>query len=197
MINIDTHPLEKMKAWIELEKMKGSENPNRIVLATTSEDNVPHSRIVAIREITNQGILFFTQRETQKVKELSINPHASMTLWLPQQQRQVILEGCVKPLTLAENRYYWTTIPREQQLRFTAYAPISSQPIPSLTLLSEKYEDLKSTFKDRDIPMSDYYCGFHTIASSMCFYTLGSEHFSEVIRFEYRHGKWSQNLLSP
>lgn len=50
MIDMDTHPLEKMKAWIESEKMRGSENPNRIVLATTSQDHIPHSRIAALSQ---------------------------------------------------------------------------------------------------------------------------------------------------
>ncbi|CUI16118.1 conserved hypothetical protein [Candidatus Protochlamydia naegleriophila] len=197
MIHIDTcHPLEKMKAWIESEKAMGSDNPNRVVLATSSQD-IPRSRIVAIREITGEGIVFFTQRETRKARDLSINPRVSMTLWLAQQQRQVVLEGYVKALTDEENLFYWRTIPREQQLRFTAYAPISSHAIPSPTTLSEKYRDLKSAFENRDIPMSDHYCGFHAIAISMCFYTLGSEEFSEVLHFEYCHGKWKQQLLSP
>ncbi len=198
MVNSEEEdPLVKMNNWIEKEKTLGSGNPNRIVLATTSPNGIPHSRIIAIREITPQGILFFTQQGTKKVIELTQNPYASATLWLAQQQRQVVLDGFVKSLTSQENMNFWEEMPREQQLRFSAYAPTSSQPIQSLSILDTQFHDLEKKFAKSSVPMSPYYCGFHFISEFIYFYTLGSNSFSEVLKYEQYQGKWRKQLLSP
>lgn len=51
-------PIKKMKEWLETEKQLGSPDPDRIVLATASSTGKVHSRVVAMREITEAGILF-------------------------------------------------------------------------------------------------------------------------------------------
>jgi pyridoxamine 5'-phosphate oxidase len=191
------NPLELIQIWLENEKLLGSTLPARVVLATATTDGIPHSRTVAIREISDKGIIFFTQKGTRKVIEISQNPHASMTLWLPMQQKQVILDGIISPLTSQNNLHYWKTIPREQQIRFFTYAPLSGQSIPSLTILEEQARQLTDRFKNQDIPMSGYYCGFHLIASSIFFYTLGSHTFSEVYEYQYHDEQWAKQMLSP
>ncbi|OAI48815.1 hypothetical protein AYO45_00640 [Gammaproteobacteria bacterium SCGC AG-212-F23] len=132
-------PISKMNEWLSKEKALGSMNPDRVVLATATKEGIPHSRIVAIREISPEGVLFFTQKGTRKVYELHGNPKASMTLWLPMQQRQVILDGIIQILTFEENIQYWKTMLRERQLRFSAYAPTSGKAIRSLDEIENKY----------------------------------------------------------
>jgi len=190
-------PLIKMREWMETEKILGSANADRVVLATCSPEGTPHSRIVAIREITSEGILFFTQRSSRKVAELEHNPRASMTLWLALQQRQVILDGIVKPLTNNENEKFWAALPRERQLRFSAYAPTSGQVIDSLSVLEDQLDALTKKFSGNEIPMSSHYCGFHLIAATMYFYTLGDNVFSESLKFERRQNAWDKQLVSP
>ena len=124
-------PYTKMQEWLDKENDLGSENPNRVVLATATSNGIPHSRIVAVREISPKGILFFTQQGTRKVAEITENPHASMTLWLAMQQREVIIDGIIEALAQDENKYYWETMSRERQLRFSTYSPVSTQPIGS------------------------------------------------------------------
>ncbi len=191
------YPIDKINEWLKLEKEMGSTNPDRVVLATVSAAGVPHSRVVAIREINNDGILFFTQKGTQKVAELKQQPIASMTLWLAMQQREIIFEGLVHPLSQKENQHYWSGMPHERQLRFAAYAPTSLQPIESIQVIDDKYADLKNAYQDKEIPMSEFYCGFRLVPDSILFYTLGVERFSEVIRCTRLDEGWEQQTLSP
>ena len=190
-------PFNKISDWLKQEKDAGSTNPDRAVLATTASDNVPHSRVVAIREITTDGVLFFTQRGTKKVAELTGNPHASMTFWLAMQQREIILDGAVNALSVEENQLYWLTMPHDRQVRFSTYAPTSNQPINSTAELAQKYSALLQEFDNKLVPMSKFYCGFRLTPNTICFYTLGSESFSEVIRYIRNNNTWDEQLLSP
>jgi pyridoxamine 5'-phosphate oxidase len=186
-----------IQEWLENEEKQGSTNPNRGVLATADQSAIPHSRVVALREISEKGILFFTQQATQKVYEINENPYASMTIWLAQQQRQIILNGNVISLTQEENNAYWETMQKDRQLRFTAYAPTSAQPIDALTKLNQHYEELCLKYKDRKIPMSPFYCGFRLTPNEIYFYTLGYDSFSSFIKYKNNVNGWKQELLSP
>lgn len=189
-------PFNLTQDWLEKEVSKGSIYPNRMVLATAGKDAIPHSRIVAIKEIVNQSIVFFTQRETRKVKEMQENPRVSATIWLPLQQREIIFDGNVEALSKDENVSYWKNMMHENQLRFSTYAPVSSLPINSLQELENKYQVLKNQFKDQAVPMSEYYCGYRLIPETIVFYTLGSETFSEVYRYQIVDGEWVKQLVS-
>lgn len=50
--------------------LAGTLNPRQAVLATCAKEAIPHARVVAIREINERGLLFFTQKGTRKFNEL-------------------------------------------------------------------------------------------------------------------------------
>lgn len=190
-------PFLKIKKWLEIEKSRGSANPDCIVLATAAMDAVPHSRIVAIKEISDSSVLFFTQPSTRKALEMKENPVASATLWLPLQQREVIMDGKIHPLSNEENEAYWEQLPRERQLRFTSYAPTSGQPIESLEILNQKQAALAATHPSGQVPMNNLYCGYRLEIHTFYFYTLGGDSFSEYIQFKRVADHWQKQLLSP
>lgn len=189
-------PFDKMLSWLKQEEDLNSPNPYNIVLATGSGVAI-HSRIVAIREITVKGILFFTQKGSRKVAEIMENPNASMTLWLPLQQREVVVDGATYFLNQNENAIYWETLSRERQLRFSTYAPISGKVIQSAEELQQRYSALDEQYKDKAIPMSECYLGVRLVPHTFYFYTLGKDHFSEVIKYDFEYDKWHCTLHAP
>lgn len=191
------HPTHTINTWLEKEIALGSASPNRIILATASKDAIPSARVVAIREINESGILFFTQRGTRKVRELNVNEHVSAVLWLPLQQRQVTIEGIAKPISNEENLQYWQTMPHERQLRFCAYAPTSGQVIESPTTLEDTFQVITQRYKDTTVPMSEFYCGYRITPTLINFYTLGSDSFSEVKRYITIDDAWKEEIISP
>lgn len=193
-------PFNLMADWLAQEAKSGSVNPDRAVLSTVTSAGIPHSRVVAIKAIEDESesVLFFTQRGTRKFVELTENPQVSMTFWFAMQQRQIILEGVAKPLSLQENEMYWRALPRERQLRFSSYAPTSGKAIDSLVELDKKLVVLKQQYQDfPSLPMSEFYCGFRVFPDTLYFYTLGSESFSEMIKYAKNTSGWNHQLLSP
>lgn len=188
-------PIKRIINWIDEEKKLGSQEAGSVVLATASSSGEVHSRVVAMREITKSGVLFFTQKRSRKAKDLSENPSASMTLWLPLRQREVVLDGVVEKLTQNENEPYWKALPRERQLRFLTYE--SGKPIDTLNSLQCDYERLDREFYNKEIPINDCYCGYRLIPNKIYFYTLGQDSFSEVNHYVLADGSWDEKLVSP
>lgn len=162
-------PIALLTTWISEELERGAPNPQHATLSTTGKDSIPHGRVIAIREINEQGLLFFTQRGTRKVVEMTYNPMVSLTFWFELFEREVMIDGSARPLSESENQAYWDTYPSFAQIRFHSYAPTSSHVIPSKQLIENKRKILISRFQDKSLPMSEYYCGFRVIPTRMVF----------------------------
>jgi pyridoxamine 5'-phosphate oxidase len=190
-------PYQMLDAWLEEEKASGAPNPKQAVLSTTTSQPVPHARVVAIREISDKGLLFFTQRGTRKVAEMKDNPKCCLTFWFELKQRQVIIEGIIEALSEQENDAYWQSYPKEARLRFYAYAPTSGQPISSKEILEDKRRQLTDSYKDKTIPISPDYCGFRIKPNRFCFYAYCTPELSDTYEYVIHDGAWRKQILSP
>lgn len=190
-------PIEHLTQWLQNEHSAGAPNPQHAVLSTANRDAVPHCRVVAIREMNDQGLLFFTQRNTKKVAEINMNPFASMTFWFELLSREVIIEGVIEPLTEVENEQYWQNYPREAQIRFHSYAPTSAQPIRDKQELEEKREQIRQQYTNQPVPLSPLYCGFRLKPTRFIFYAYRSDELSDVFEYAYTNNEWIAQVLSP
>lgn len=189
--------LNKIRNWIDSENKQLNLSVIYATLATASSNGIPSSRIVAVREISDDSVLFFTQDGTCKVKDMRDNPYASMTVWLPTHQREIVFEGQVIELSKSDNAEYWQSYPRESQLRFLAYAPTSGQRIESPDSLNEKLKLVRDKYAGKDIPLSEHYCGFRLVPTRVYFYEYLTDRLSEVREYIKEGGEWREHWLSP
>lgn len=171
---------------------------NRQYYSTATKEGIPHSRVVAIREITPQGILFFTQKGTRKVTEIAENLRVSLTFWFELMLREVILEAFIEALSEEENKEYWSTYPRIAQLRFLAYAPTSSQPIDSKQILEDKKSVIEQKYMDQELSYTPLYCGYRIIPTKFTFYQYRTDELSDVSQYILQeNSQWQKQIISP
>ncbi|BCA94472.1 pyridoxamine 5'-phosphate oxidase [Legionella antarctica] len=190
-------PVNLLKNWLEEEKELGVPNPQQAVLSTATLSAIPHSRVVAIREINEDNLIFFTQKETRKVTELLNNPIAALTFWFEMSSREVIIEGKAAPLTLEENKSYWNSYPREAQIRFCSYAATSATPIASKEILEEKKSLIELQYYGQKLPMNEFYYGFKFKPDRFVFYTYRTDELSDVSEYVWWENSWIRQVLSP
>ncbi len=191
------NPYELLSHWLVQEKEKGAPNPQQAVLSTMGLNTASSARVIAIREINEQGLLFFTQSGTRKVTELSQNPQAVITFWFELWQREVIIEGTTTSLSQTENEAYWQSYPREAQIRFHSYAPTSSQVITSKQVLEEKRQAIEKNYDGQPIPISPFYSGFRLTPTRMIFYTYRTDALSDASEYTRTEAGWIHRILSP
>lgn len=197
MENHSMNPNHLLSLWLTEEQDKGAPEPQHAVLSTATMDAIPHARIVHIREFNEQGFLFFTQKRTRKVQELTKNPQATLTFWFELFEREVIIEGRVEMLDALEKEKYWQNTPRERQIRFYTTAPISSTPIVSKEDLEEQRAHIRRTHEGQTLAMPEWYYGFRLKPQRMVFYSYQSEALSDVVAYTLGKAGWNEQLLSP
>lgn len=63
------NPISLLTTWISEELEKGAPNPQHAILSTAGKNSIPHGRVIAIREINEQGLLFLPNEEPEKLKK--------------------------------------------------------------------------------------------------------------------------------
>jgi pyridoxamine 5'-phosphate oxidase len=90
--------------------------PNAMVLATADGQGRPGARNVLLKGYDDRGLVFYTNHDSRKGKELAVNPYASAVFsWLPL-YRQVRVDGAVAPISRAETEAYFAVRPRGAQI---------------------------------------------------------------------------------
>ena len=91
-----TNPLEQFKKWFHEAIDSEILEPNAMTLATINSEGKPVARIVLLKNLDDQGFIFFTNYNSQKGKNLASNPWASLVFWWGELERQVRVEGKVE-----------------------------------------------------------------------------------------------------
>jgi pyridoxamine 5'-phosphate oxidase len=109
-------PVEQLRAWLADAEAAGVPLPNAMALATADTDGNPSVRQVLLRGLDERGLVFFTNHESRKGRELAENPSAGLVFLWKELDRQVSVRGSVEPVGEEESDAYFATRPRDAQL---------------------------------------------------------------------------------
>ncbi|HLW25003.1 MAG TPA: pyridoxamine 5'-phosphate oxidase [Steroidobacteraceae bacterium] len=133
---LPANPFELVALWLRHAYHDAAQpNPNAMVLATADQHGQPSARVVLCKEIDEQAgnILFYTNYESHKGRQLRSNPRAAVVFHWDHHHRQVRAEGRVETLSSAQNDAYFRT--RPWQSRIGAWASRQSEPVESRAAL--------------------------------------------------------------
>ena len=87
-------PWSLVTAWFqEAVEHGGVKEPNAMSLATADENGQPSVRLVLAKEIRDEGVVFFTNYDSKKGRDIAVNPKVAVTIWWPELERQVRILG--------------------------------------------------------------------------------------------------------
>ena len=79
--HLDDDPVVQLQVWYAQAEEAGCTEPNAMTVSTIGPDGGPDSRIVLARGIDQDGITFFTNRESAKGREIAENSRAAARFW--------------------------------------------------------------------------------------------------------------------
>lgn len=151
-------PIDQFNQWMKEALDAGIEQPNAMTLATSTREGRPSARIVLLKEVTNQGFIFFTNYSSQKSRELEANPYAALVfLWLPV-SRQIRVEGSVQRVSGDLSDEYFSTRPRGSQIG--AWASNQSSFAESRDAIEASFSKLEDTYRGEEIPRPPNWGGY-------------------------------------
>ena len=134
---VNRDPMIQFNHWFTQYKALGIKDYNAMAISTIRE-NEPDSRIVLLKEITDKGLVFYSNYNSAKGKPLSENPKISVLFFWREQERQVRINGVVSKISKQESAAYFEKRPYLSQIG--AAASNQSNPIESREALENKFE---------------------------------------------------------
>lgn len=165
---VHADPVVQLESWLKEAHDADVLEPTAMTLATTGEDGWPNARVVLLKMLDARGLVFFTNYESQKGRELERSPRASAVLvWLAL-ERQVRVVGAIEKTSEEESRAYFASRPRGSQLG--AWASAQSQRVASRQELEERLRAAEAKFEGRAVPLPEHWGGFRLVPREVEFW---------------------------
>ena len=162
-------------------------------LSTVSSDFSPLTRIVLLKRFSESGFVFFTNYNSRKGKNISINSKVCLSFYWPSMERQVIIQGKTHKISEHDSMEYFNSRPESSRIG----AIISNQ---SEVILSRKYIDDKlNNFIINSETMAKplNWGGYNVVPKSIEFWQGRDNRLHDRIIFSNESKKWNFKRLSP
>ncbi|KZN65597.1 pyridoxine 5'-phosphate oxidase [Pseudoalteromonas luteoviolacea S4060-1] len=194
---LDENPIAQFEKWLaQAVEAKFSADPTAMVVATVDEEGQPSQRIVLLKQLDQNGFVFFTNTGSKKAQDLGVNNKISLHFPWHAIERQVIVYGEAQPLSTAAVAKYFLSRPKESQL--AAWASQQSRPVSSRQALMQTFQSMKSKFAKGDIPLPDFWGGYCVVPHKIEFWQGGEHRLHD--RFMYikqADDSWQIERLNP
>ncbi len=193
---LTSNPMDLFEQWLQDAINAELPDPNAMTIATVDETGQPSQRIVLLKDVTEEGFVFYTNLGSRKAKELAQNSKISLHFPWYFLERQVRVCGVAEPLTRTAVAKYFLSRPKSSQLG--AWASQQSRPISTRELLVTQFMQMKEKFAKGDIPLPDFWGGYLVRPQQIEFWQGGEHRLHD--RFEYNkndNGDWSTQRLMP
>ncbi len=126
-------PLRQFETWMEQALAAQLPEPNAMTLATVDLDGRPSTRVVLIKGYDARGLVWYTNYDSRKGRELAANPHAALQFHWVELERVVRIEGTVQRTEASLSDSYYASRPLDSRLG--AWASPQSQVIGGRAVL--------------------------------------------------------------
>jgi pyridoxamine 5'-phosphate oxidase len=193
---VDADPIKLFRRWFDEAIASGSRLPDAMTLATATKDGKPSARMVLLKQADEQGLVFYTNYNSRKARELDENPYGALVCYWIQLDRQIRVEGRVERVSAAESDAYFRTRPRESQLG--AIASPQSEVIADREFLERRFRDFEAMYRDRSVTRPAHWGGYRLKPEMIEFWQNREGRLHDRIIYERQaDGAWTISRLAP
>ncbi|OFZ17663.1 MAG: pyridoxamine 5'-phosphate oxidase [Bdellovibrionales bacterium RBG_16_40_8] len=188
-------PLELFAKWFAEAKSSSLSFPDAFVLSTVGKKSQPNSRVLLLKEIRKNGMIFYTNYQSVKGQEMTANKKVALSFFWDHLFRQVTWHGKVKKISRAESQKYWASRPRESQL--SQWVSQQSKPVTSRARLERDLATAKALFADKEIPLPKNWGGYIFIPTYVEFWIGRDGRFHDRYAYLKVENEWRGHRLYP
>lgn len=187
-------PLRQFERWFAEAVDAGVLEPNAMTLATVGADGRPSTRIVLLKGVEAAGVVFYTNYDSRKGRELAANPQAALQFHWVELQRVVRIEGRVERTSAEESDAYYASRPVDS--RIGAWASPQSQVIANRGVLVANAARTSARYGLHP-PRPPQWGGFRVVPDTWEFWQGRRSRLHDRLRYRLVDGHWVRERLAP
>lgn len=189
-------PVAQFEVWMNEALRSSVPEPTAMVISTVDEKCRPSSRTVLLKGIENGKLTFYTNYNSRKGRNLSVNPNISATFFWKELERQVHIEGTVEKVSSEQSDAYFHSRPWTSQIG--ARISPQSQPIKSRNFIKLAFAKEAFRLAAQKVPRPENWGGFYIIPHRIEFWQGRPSRLHDRILFTQQADKsWKIERLAP
>jgi len=161
-------PLRLFSAWLKDATASEPRDPTAMTLATVDDDGAPNARLVLLKGVDARGFVFYTNKNSQKGRELDAHPVAALVFHWKSLNRQIRVRGPVEHVTDEEADTYFASRPKQAQIG--AWASKQSSPLESRLAFEKAVALYAAKYAIGAVPRPPYWSGYRILPLRMEFW---------------------------
>ena len=190
----DADPLQQFSHWFDQAVEARVPEPNAMTLATVGEDGRPSTRIVLVKGFDARGIVWYTNYESRKGRELAAHAFAALQFHWIELERVVRIEGHVEKVSAEESDAYFASRPLDS--RIGAWASPQSEVIASRGVLVANAARYAAKFL-LNPPRPPHWGGYRLKPDTWEFWQGRRSRLHDRLRYSSSGGTWTRERLAP
>ena len=193
--SVESNPFKQYAVWFEEAVNSEILDPFAMCLSTVGLNNQPSSRIVYMRDILDDGFVFYTNYLSQKGKELLSTPKAALNLHWGELERQIRIEGDVVKVSEEVSDKYFAARPKKSQIG--AWASAQSDVLTTREELEQHVLKYTARFKDIEVDRPKHWGGYVLKPTKIEFWQGRASRLHDRIVYNKEGAEWKLRRLSP
>ena len=193
--NLSHEPLVRINEWIEEALKLEVPLPHAMNLSTADDFGQPSSRMVLLKSISDEGMVFYTDYESHKGQMLNKNCKAALNFWWAKTDKQIRIEGVCIKTSDQESDEYFQSRPKGSQI--SATVSIQSKEIRDYENLVKEAKDLEKRSSGSNLRRPSRWGGYKLIPNRIEFWKNEANRLHRRELFTLDSNKWRKTLLSP
>lgn len=190
-------PIVQLENWLAVAiEDKREVEANAMMLATVDKDGQPANRVVLLKGLSAQGLIFYTNYKSRKGHALATNPKCAATFWWQHSHRQVRVEGVVEKISQDQSTAYFKSRPIGSQIG--AIVSPQSQVIANRQHLEDQMLDLQQKQSAGELlEKPEHWGGYCIIPRTIEFWQGRENRLHDRLRYIKTGSHWSIERLAP
>ena len=168
---------------------------NAMNVATVDDKGQPSSRVVLLKKLSDEGLVFYTNYNSRKGSEIHLNNKVAVNFWWRELKKQIRIEGLISKASKEDSDDYFDSRPIKS--RVSAIISNQSSVISSYEDLKQKIDEYLEKNDESSIKRPDH-CGLYILVPhSVEFWLARDNRTHERRKYFLDENGWNSCLLSP
>jgi pyridoxamine 5'-phosphate oxidase len=156
--DLDPDPIKQFSNWFTAAIEAGIRDVNSMSFATAGADGKPSVRVVLLKGFDQDGLVFFTNYQSEKGRQLEENPYAACVFYWIELDRQVRISGPAQKTAREESERYFHSRPLGSQLG--AWASRQSEVLDARRVLDARMAEMTERYSEGPVPLPPHWGGY-------------------------------------
>ena len=188
-------PFELFTRWFDEAVAAAIPEPNAMTLATVDAAGRPAARIVLMKGIDTRGVVFHTNYDSRKGRDLAANPRAALLFFWVGLERQVRIDGTAERVSAEDSDAYFAARPRGSQI--SAWASPQSASVADRAWLEARFAECEARFASGAVPRPPHWGGVRVVPDRFEFWQGRASRLHDRLVWSRQGDRWTIGRLAP